>query len=744
MTTAYERVADTRPRVRRDLLFTRTPDGVLFHNSQGGFRVNARTAYRLASLLMPHFTGRNRVADICAGLGADQREMVGELVSALYARDFARAAEPTDDGTGEPILAAAVAERFAAQIAYIDHYADAPETRFDRFRQARIAVLGESPVARWCASSLVRNGAAVLGVVPGGGEAADLHEQNLAEAAELTAAAAPVTILPLGEAGSVFDWADLADYDVVVVAGGERAPYQTLRLLSAGVPEGKTLVPTWVFGERAVVGPLMTAGSAGCWTCSALRLSANGDAGVGAALWSTVALPEAVAAPVRRPGGPLAAMIGNLLGYEVFRIATGALPAETAGKVIIQNLASLDVISERLLPHPRCPHCGPSTAAGDDVLDTSWRTTADVALAAAAAARANAEANADDAADALVEELNARAMLLQPHTGVFVKYTDEQWTQTPLKLSTVELATAAGQRRQVSAFDVHHVAGARRRALHEAAVVYVERAGLLPAADPTLPRLDAAAFGTATGVPAVGDPAGPQTTAVCLTTGEAVQVPVAAVQPSGPANQRRVFAATRAGAGAGADLTEAVGQGLLSALAHRALTAAIRGGEVTRIGLDTMDGDAELTFLVKSAHNLGIRLDLLELPGDGAGHALFARTPAPEGAGWVWAVAADTSWQAAALAAVRDLLGQVQLRQQLPADAAVDCGDPVLGDFDAGTLHPTGSAAATLDAATTWTGVLDALSCLGLTALAVPTTPEDLRTAGIHTARVLLARRADR
>ena len=52
-------------------------------------------------------------------------------------------------------------------------------------------------------------------------------------------------------------------------------------------------------------------------------------------------------------------MLGNLVGYEVFRLRTGAPAPETRGKIIVQDLDSLDVVSEPLLPHPRCPHCRP-------------------------------------------------------------------------------------------------------------------------------------------------------------------------------------------------------------------------------------------------------------------------------------------------------------------------------------------------------------------------------------------------
>jgi hypothetical protein len=65
---------------------------------------------------------------------------------------------------------------------------------------------------------------------------------------------------------------------------------------------------------------------------AALRLGSAGDAAAAAGLWAALALevpPPGPALP-----GPLAAMVGNLLGYEVFRLRTGALPVETAAAEI--------------------------------------------------------------------------------------------------------------------------------------------------------------------------------------------------------------------------------------------------------------------------------------------------------------------------------------------------------------------------------------------------------------------------
>ncbi|MEK8169122.1 hypothetical protein NKH77_02670 [Streptomyces sp. M19] len=99
---AYEEIAETRPRIRRDVLFTRTPDGVLFHNARGGFHLNAKSAYRFSTLIVPHLTGEHRVADLCAGLGEQQRAMVAGLVKTLYERGFARDVPAPSPAAGPP------------------------------------------------------------------------------------------------------------------------------------------------------------------------------------------------------------------------------------------------------------------------------------------------------------------------------------------------------------------------------------------------------------------------------------------------------------------------------------------------------------------------------------------------------------------------------------------------------------------------------------------------------------------
>ncbi|MFJ1956478.1 TOMM precursor leader peptide-binding protein [Streptomyces microflavus] len=721
-TGAFDALAGTRPRIRRDVLFTETPGGVLFHNADGGFHLTGRTAYRFASLVVPHLTGQHRLDELCAGFGPAQRAMAAELVKTLYARGFARDIPATGSGTdttGDGGLPEEIAERFAAQIAYVDHYTDDAPARFARYRTTSVAILGDDETARWCALSLLRNGCARLGTTTP-------HDDVTAEAAGVGAQVDTVT----AQAGTVTagpgaSWADLDGYDVVVVTG-PGAGARTHRLLAAGVPEGVTLIPAWLFGRRLVVGPLSTAASTGCWSCALLRLGANVDPGTAAELWSEAA--GAVPPSGDALSGPVAAMVGNLVGYEIFRLTTGALPAETDGQVLVQDLESLDVMAEPVQPHPRCARC-----ASLDAREPAAALPDSLALPVAPTVETARDA------EALVEELNrVSTALVRPYTGIFRRYDDEELTQTPLKLSRVEVALGGGVRRRIAAFDVHHLAGARTRALYAAAEVYVEHVVPLPVRD--LPQQALRTLGPAALTTGGGTGAEPTAwaTATSLITKEPVRVPAAALRPFGPHNRDRAHLASRAGSGAGGSAAEAAGLGLLSALAHDALVRAVRG--TTRVSPVAADGsDPELVFLLKSAANLDIAVELLDLGEEDrtSAHVVLAReAEGPSGQGR-WAVGAGLSRRTATASALRDLLGQAQLAAEDPG-AEVDLGDPLVGDLAAAAIAVGGESVAVEGAETTFDAVLDRLRSAGRDALYAATTPADLPSGSVATARVLL------
>ena len=736
MTGSYQLIAAARPRVKRDVLYTQTAQGVLFHNAEAGFQLAAKSAYRLACVLVPRLTGEYTIAQLCDGLGAGQQEMVAELVTALLDRGFARDVEPApaDADRAGPEVAA----RFAPQINYIDHYTGQAEERFQRFRTARVAVLGTDQTARWCALSLVRNGAAAVGVQLPEGSPDDVFEELTGEIAGLAEAGCPVDLIPVpvAEAGADLDWSDLRGFDVVLVTAGAR---QVTGLLRSGIPAGVSVLPASVFGGHALVGPLMTAGRGGCWVCAALRFGANRPAGPAADVWSELVVPPGTGSA---PSRALAAMLGNLLAYEVFRLVTGALPAETDGRVIIQDLDSMGSSTETLLAHPRCPFC-PGAATAAEALDAVEPRSPETATVADA-----------DQADEMFDELLRRSLLVQPSMGVFTAFDDDEITQLPLKASRIRLGLGHAGRRTIAAFDVHHVVGARLSAVYRAAEAYAEHLGPLAAGaraqDAGLPRIQPADLAIASGTGAgAGADAGPDSTgtagwvrATSLLSTAKFLVPAAAVAGFGAANRDGRCLATSAGSGAGRSAAEALGRGLATALAQDALRGALaRERAVTRIDLSSLDPDPELVFLVSAAGHLGLDLELLDLGGSDASlHVLVTRATDETTGRPVWAIGSDVSWQRAARDAMCDLIGQVQLGREHPGEP-VDTGDPLMRALDPYTLPIKADAVADPGAVSSWSAVLDDLRARGRDVLAVPTGSVDLERAGITAVRVLLVGR---
>lgn len=730
MTGSYQLVAAARPRVKRDVLYTQTAQGVLFHNAESGFQLAAKSAYRLACVLVPRLTGEHTIAQLCDGLGAGQQEMVAELVAALLDRGFARDVEP--EPAAAERIGAEVAARFAPQINYIDHYTGQAEARFLRFRDARVAVLGTDQMARWCALSLVRNGAAAVGVQQPAPPSDGVLAELTGEIADLVEAGCPVDLIevPAAAAGAELDWADLRGFDVVLVTAGAR---QVTGLLRSGIPEGVSLLPASVFGGHALVGPLMSAGRSGCWVCAALRFGANRPAGPAADVWSELVVPPDGSSA---PGRALAAMLGNLLAYEVFRLVTGALPAETEGRVIIQDLDSMGSSTETLLAHPRCPFCRGAAPTAETLDAVEPRSPETSAVADA------------DQADEMFDELLRRSLLVQPSMGVFTAFDDDEITQLPLKASRISLGLGHAARRTIAAFDVHHVVGARLSAVYRAAEAYAEHLGPLPtgprAEDAGLPRIRPAALAVASGTGADSDSTGAAdwVRATSLLSAAKFLVPAAAVAGFGAANRDGRCLATSAGSGAGRSAAEALGRGLATALAHDALRGAMaRERAVTRIALTSLDQDPELVFLVSAAGHLGLDLELLDLGGPDASMKVLVARAVDETTGQpVWAAGSDIRWQRAARDAMCDLIGQVQFGRELPGEP-VDTGDPLIRALDPYALPVKADAAADLGAASSWSAVLDDLRGRGRDALAVPTGSADLERAGITVVRVLLVGR---
>jgi bacteriocin biosynthesis cyclodehydratase domain-containing protein len=755
-------VLGARPRIRHDVLFADAGDGALLRSADGGFLIRGRSAYRLTSMLVPYLTGENTVAQLCADLPEAQRSMVTNFVRTLLERGYARDARPS-----EPVdLSPAVSDRFGSQINYIDHYVDEAAARFARFRASRVLITGTGPVAHAAATSLIRNGMRAVCLLPTTSDATTRLTDLAAAVETLSLAGCPAEVrvvdTPLDRLGAV----ELAAYDVVVAPAEDRGLAHLLRFSSLRSELATVLLPAAVVGGMAVLGPLVRPDTAPCWVCAALRLGANLDAADVLDLWRDASLPR-LAGSVTAPSQPVAAMIGNMLGYEVFRLRTGCLAAETDGAVVVQDLSTLDVSRETLLAHPLCPSCGDGQSGGDDPARGDGPTgggpvgvppgPGERVTAAVAEHRPVTPESGDETA-AQFERMQRHLTLVGTHVGVFTAFDDSAIDQSPLKVGRVRIGSADRARpqpRTVAAFDLHNVLRARSRAVHAAALVYTGQAvntrGARVASRRQLIATDHGPVAhhtltTWTGLPADDDRVEPWLPAVSLLSQEVRLVPAAAVYPFAGVNRDRLAEPSTAGAGAGPTVAEAIGEGLLSALAYAALRDAVCGRRLTRpILLDSAEVGSELDFLLRTAHNLDLPFELLRLSGSPAPVVLATAAPA-DGEEPRYAVGASLSLRRSVVDALRDLIGAVQLGRQFGPDAPVDLGDPFLSGLDARALgrgataghgvpddsDRTGATTGTVD------GILDHLRATGRDAFVVTTTTPDLAAGAVETVRVLL------
>jgi bacteriocin biosynthesis cyclodehydratase domain-containing protein len=551
--------------------------------------------------------------------------------------------------------------------------------------------------------SLLRNGLAGLTLAP---DAAGYADDLRAAALELRFADDDVTTASDGVAvlepgGSAADSIVAGRFDAVLHCTDGPASAELLAVNARCLAAGVLLLPMTLLGTRAVIGPLVAAPDGPCWLCAQLRLTGNADPALAAEAWREVALGPLGGAS----GQPLALtetvarMLGNTVAFELFR-ALADLPDDVTGSVVILDTTTLVAEREQLLRHPGCPSC-PAAAGTPTPIPAE-----------------------------LPERLER---LVGRHTGLISGYSDDALHQVPVKTGALRTG-----RRELVAFDVDSVLAARLAAglavARDHASGMVDRHRLVHEPAIADRQVSAARLVTWTGVP-VAEPADdrPWLPAISLGDQRARLVPAAAVHPDSALNRHGAFERTPAGSAVGGSLAEVTDAGLDSLLAYLRLRDLVRGSAavVPLPRAEAAGTDPRLAFLLDSADQLAPGLVLLETVGPGPLHLHLARTEA------VWAVGVGRSGPLAAIAAVRDVVGQLQLLHF--EGRRGDLGPPLLPGFDPrADLAVATAERSRFDAGPTDTErLLAGLADAGLDALLVETTTTDLRAAGLVAGRVL-------
>ncbi|MGW4111044.1 hypothetical protein ACWEFJ_09210 [Actinosynnema sp. NPDC004786] len=143
-----------RPRLRADVRYARSPDGVYVRGSAGACTLTGATSYEWLDRLAPFLTGEHALSDLVDPLSADQRAAVEHLVRVLHEQHLL--VDAVDD---EPhALTEEELRVYEPEIAFLRYATDSAEHRFERLRSARVTLRGGGPVLAALLAAGLRSG----------------------------------------------------------------------------------------------------------------------------------------------------------------------------------------------------------------------------------------------------------------------------------------------------------------------------------------------------------------------------------------------------------------------------------------------------------------------------------------------------------------------------------------------------------------------------------------------------------
>jgi ribosomal protein S12 methylthiotransferase accessory factor len=376
------------PRIRLSPSASITPTevGVLLRSDLGMFQLHGSDVHFFVNAMVPLLDGscdKEAVADV---LRQYSRESVMAFLDLLE-----------QHGLLEPIPDEPRDERWRAQDAFFRKWTERPEELTRRLREARVLIVGLEPWGVVAASELATSGIGTLHLIDDGHVVPDdlisariLNAEQVGRPrrealAETLAEATPwcgiTTDSVPGRDDSGFATEGTWDLIIGALAGDELLLLR--RIAGFAHRANVTSLYGHLEGLDALVGPVVVPGQTACWNCARLRLLANADHQEAAHALHTSLLSDRRTPRMRTYLAPMAPLLGHLLALEAVKIVSRYTPSHLAGRLLVQNLVTLETTLHTLIRMPWCEICGGAASAeasdGGDVGEGGGAST-DAAL----------------------------------------------------------------------------------------------------------------------------------------------------------------------------------------------------------------------------------------------------------------------------------------------------------------------------------------------------------------------------
>jgi bacteriocin biosynthesis cyclodehydratase domain-containing protein len=260
-------------------------------------------------------------------------------------------------------LSSTECETYAAKIAFIDSFCDSAASRFERFREHRVLIIGSGLCMSELVHTSLKGGLRQLTVITTSECETNTHRYD--EVLDLFYQGDPQQTLTEIDAPHWENEAEvlaaLQPFDTILHVSERPMLARASMLNRLCVTHNKNLHQAILIDDHAWIGPLARPDQKGCWECAWRRLQGNlaHDTGKGTrALQPAYAFQDQTTAPLSHfITLPAAALVADRLSFEVFKYLTEAGPVETVAHLVEIDLFTLRTQKHPFMPHPHCRTC---------------------------------------------------------------------------------------------------------------------------------------------------------------------------------------------------------------------------------------------------------------------------------------------------------------------------------------------------------------------------------------------------
>ncbi len=335
---------------------------MLLRSDLGTFQLHGADIQMFVDAMVPLLDGSKDKEAVADALGQFSRQSVLAFLDLLEQQGLV---EPAPDESGN--------ERWRGQEAFFRKWTDQPEEVAKRLRAARVLIAGLEPWGVVAAAELAASGIGALHLLDDGQITPDdLLSIRTWNSRHLGRSRAGALVETLTEASP---WCGVTVGSLPLIVDRDPAPEDTRWDLIIGALAGDELrllhflarfahrakvqsLFGYLDGLDAVAGPAVVPGQTACWNCARLRQLANADHPEAAHALQASLFSERPRSRSRTYLAPMASLLGHLLALEAVKIISRYTPSHLTGRLLIQNLVTLETSLHTVVRMPWCDICG--------------------------------------------------------------------------------------------------------------------------------------------------------------------------------------------------------------------------------------------------------------------------------------------------------------------------------------------------------------------------------------------------